>query len=428
LVSDNQDTPAREASNEMRTAPARSGLGAPAADLRARSPVGTRPGTPGSMRDVNRTLVLSAVQRLGPLSRAELVRLTSISGPTISAIALELITDGLVCEVGEGVSGGGRRPRLLSIDDAVAFVGCDLSSARTVRLVLVNLARAMSDPQDVKYGAREATPEGIADKVADYVEEVSARRPELRIRGIGVGAPGVTDSGAGIIRWTPTLAWREVPFAHILRTRIGLPVVVDNDVNLALLGEIDQGAAQDARHAVLIAFSEGIGGAVLLDGNLYRGRAAAGEVGALVTGPTREDEDLQQFGFTERRIADVLLDECQRRDIATDGLEREIAMLAGRLTQGGVMRLSARGRRKLTGLVSAAVASVAAVLDPETIVLSGWVERLGSEWLGDLQAAVAKLLPGPPPIRFSELNSRAVLVGAGLSASRLALEETHLVG
>lgn len=390
--------------------------------------LGARPGTPESMRDVNRTLVLSAIQRRGPISRAELVRLTSISGPTVSAIVAQLIADRLIREAGEGESGGGRPPRLLAIDESVAFVGCDLSSARAVRLALVNLGYEMFGAEDVKYTSRSATPARIAQRVADYIAKMAARHSALQIRGIGVGAPGVTESATGTIRWTPTLAWRDVPFADILSDRTGLAVVVENDVNLALLAEVNQGAAQDAQHAVLIAFSEGIGGAVLVDGNLYRGRAAAGEIGALVTGRPRRDDDLQQFGFTEQRLADVLLEECERRRIATTGLGRELAMLAGRLSDGGVLQLSARPRRQLMEFVSAAVSSVAAILDPETIVLSGWVERLGPAWLEDLQAAVQKLVPTPPPIRFSELNSRAVLIGAGLMVSRVAIEETHLIG
>ncbi len=125
--------------------------------------------------------------------------------------------------------------------------------------------------------------------VYDLIDELlKAPRPEgQRIRGIGIGAPGVTRSPDGIVEWAPSLGWRELPLKEILEERYQLPVFVENDVNLAALGEYGFGSSKGAASLVCIAIGTGIGSGIVLNRAIYRGfHQAAGEIGYLL--PDRE--------------------------------------------------------------------------------------------------------------------------------------------
>lgn len=382
-------------------------------------------GDPSAMRSVNRTLVVDAIRRHAPLARADIARLTSISPPSISAIVEALIHDGLVEETGERPSDIGRPGRLLAFSERVAYVGCDLSEAGVARIGVINLAGTLTEPSCLPLPA--SAPEEIAEAVVSQLHSMQAGGGTV-FQGVGVGVPGTTDAASGFVHWAPALGWESVPFGEILARRLGAPVCVDNDVNLALIGEVERGAASDARHAVLLAFADGVGGALLIDGRLYRGRESAGEVGYLVTDASRAAGDFRSFGFLERQIFEIVAAECRRRRRPPDGHGRRTAALSRALAEpDGSLQLSRRGYRELLTTVAGALASVSALLDPEVVLLAGWVEQLGSELLIDLEAAVSQLVPHAPAIRFSALDSSAVAIGAALSARRIGLEAVHLV-
>jgi glucokinase len=389
----------------------------------------SRLGRPSTMRVVNRTIVADAIREHAPLSRADVARLTAISAPTVSAIVAELIRDGLVRELSEEPSQIGRPPRLLVFNENAFYIGCDLSISKTVRIGLVSANDKVSDVQALKYEVSSPKAEYIADLIAGYVHELTHQRSHVRLLGLGVGAPGVTDIEAGLVRWAPTLGWREVPFTDLLSARLDIPVIVDNDVNLALIGEVNQGAARRAQHAIFVAFSDGVGGAVLMDGRLYRGRGEAGEVGYMVTDTFGPRDDLRSFGSTERRIFRLLANECTRVGISTDGLEWQTATVANLLVANdGNLRLTQDTRAALIDTIAAALASMTALLNPEVVVLAGWIEHLGYELLLELETKLQRLVPTTPTLRFSELGLTATIVGSAISIRHASTESTHIMG
>ena len=119
------------------------------------------------------------------------------------------------------------------------------------------------------------------DIMVDAVEEVRAMAPD--VEAVGFGLPALVESATGVARWSTHLPLADVPFRSLMSERLGLPVHVDNDVNAALLAEHRHGAARGASHAVMVALGTGIGGALLLDGRLYRGASGlGGELGHVV--------------------------------------------------------------------------------------------------------------------------------------------------
>lgn len=384
-------------------------------------------GRPQTLRVINRTTILDALRHNAPVSRAELARLTSISAPTVSSIVETITAEGLVHEVGPGETATGRRPRLLALNPNAVHVGVDLSTSGTVRIGLVGLGDELVRVDDLDYERGEASADAVTELIGGYIRSL-ALDGVLQVLGIGAGAPGVTDIETGVVHWAPALGWREVPLAETVRAHTDLPVFIDNDVNLALIGEVNQGAALQARHALFVLFREGVGGAVLADGRLYRGRGGAGEVGYLVSGPVERGADLRVFGYTEDRLLNLLADQCKRRGIGIRGHARHAEILAGLLIdEQGALRLDEDLHAALVEVVAAALASAAALLDPEAIVLAGWIEALGATILDELGEDVARLAPAPMTLRFSELGPNSVIVGAGLEARRVSTESAVVV-
>ncbi len=119
------------------------------------------------------------------------------------------------------------------------------------------------------------------DIFVESVEEVRAAAPE--VAAVGFGIPALVEWDTGVSRWSTHLPLEDVRFRDLMSERLGLPVVVDNDANAALLAEARFGAARDVSHAVLVALGTGIGSGLLLDGKIYRGaRGFAAELGHMV--------------------------------------------------------------------------------------------------------------------------------------------------
>jgi predicted NBD/HSP70 family sugar kinase len=385
-------------------------------------------GAPSTIRLLNRTMVFEAIRSNAPVSRAQIARLTSISAPTVSSIVSDLLDDGYVRELPGGSSDGGRPPRLLVFSEDVAYVGCDLSTSNAIRVGFVNLSDEVTSARSLEYHGESPDPEYVIELLAGEVQSwLRERGAGGRIRGVGVGAPGATDVAAGVVHWAPNLGWREVPLAELVSRRLNVPTVVDNDVNLALVGEVNQGVASQAKHAALVSFRDGVGGAVLIDGRLYRGRGDAGEVGYMVT-RWPGVEPVHRFGSTERQIAELLADECESRGFDMSSRRQETtALISTLLTDEGDLVLRSSTKRALIKAVASLLASIVALLDPEVIVLSGWIENLPEPDLAELEEAIDRLVPSAPPLRVSELGFTATIAGAGISAHRASAELASLV-
>jgi predicted NBD/HSP70 family sugar kinase len=385
-------------------------------------------GTASTLRLLNRTVVFEAIRSQAPVSRAEIARLTSISAPTVSSIVSDLLQEGYVRELPPASSDGGRPPRLLAFSEDIAYVGCDLSTANTMRVGFVNLSDEVTSARSIDYHRDSPDPEHLVELLAAEAETwMREHSDEGRINGIGVGVPGATDLTTGVVQWAPNLGWREVPLTELISRRLGVPSLVDNDVNLALVGEVNRGAATQARHAALVSFRDGVGGAILVDGRLYRGRGDAGEVGYMVTG-TPQARRVHSFGSTERRIAELLAADCEALGHDVSSLWQETTALVSRLlSDHGELVLRRRTNEELIAVIASLLASIVALLAPEVIVLSGWIENLPKAVLGELEDALDCLVPRVPPLRLSELGFTATITGAAISAHRASTELASVI-
>ena len=236
-----------------------------------------------TIRDINRQIVLNYVREREPISRAEIARETALQRSTISTIVEALKGDGLIEEIGEGESTGGRRPTMLRLRMAGPIaIGVAIRPTRTV-VATSNLAGRVLDQEEFP---SDPDPEQALQRIITSVRKFS-ERSRSSIEAVGVTVPGLVDPAAGHAIYVPYFKWRDLPIERTIAAATGLPVTIDNDANSVALAELWFGRPEvtDARDFILILVGQGVGTGIIIDGQLYRGeRGAAGEFGHMIVG------------------------------------------------------------------------------------------------------------------------------------------------
>lgn len=246
---------------------------------------------------------------------------------------------------------------------------------------------------------------------ADLLER--ARRAGRPAAGLGVGAPGLTRPDGTIIA-AGALDWKDVPLGPLVQRRIGVPVRIENDVNLAALGELAFGAGKGMRSLFMMAIGTGIGGAVVIDGRLWRGgRFAAGEVGHLVPGPQFLEWKNSAIGAFESHASGTGIHQAALRAAEEIG-DGNVAELKGERLFAAAQRGSLPARRAVdqaVALWSVAIAAAQTILDPDLVVISGGVAASAAPFLPGIAERLGQMLPMAPRIAVSTLGYRAAVLG-----------------
>jgi glucokinase-like ROK family protein len=336
----------------------------------------------------------------------------------------ELIEENLVLEIGTDNSTGGRRPTLLEFNYAAnAIIGIDMGGTQIVGVLADlggNIIQKASLPSFSGKGQKDSL-----EQLTKVIEQLlsNPRLEDQELRGIGIGAPSITLHQEGIVVWAPSLGWRNLPLKKILEDRFQVPVFVENDVNLAALGESWYGTGKGIHNLVCISIGTGIGAGIIIGGKLYRGYSeAAGEVGYLVPDSSYLGKRYEHFGCIETLSAGPGI---VRRALAAmeEGRETILRELVGgdlkALTAEKVFEAARRGDPLAQEVVdetidylSIIVASVAAILNPELIVLGGGIARSADLLIEPIRQRVEGVVPMMPPIKASELGENAAVMGA----------------
>jgi predicted NBD/HSP70 family sugar kinase len=392
--------------------------------------------SPSLLRRLNSTLILDTIRRDGPISRAALARATGLSKPTVNQVAELLLEQGFVEEatdVGEAPRRPGPRARQLRFRADIGHVlGVDVGADKTVALVADLSGRIVATQRREASGSagRAAVLRVVEAAVHDALAQAGLG-PEA-VRMAGVGTPGVVDPVSGRISLAPQIAgWDGLDLAAQLERRLGCPVIADNEARLSLLAECWRGAARDLHHVAYVQVGIGIGGALLINGQLYRGKSgAAGEISYLLDVEEPEDDSpgATPTGPFERAAGGRAYARLGAAAAARPGgaVLRELADGdPGAVSARTVFAAAARGDAaaaaivaELTARLGRGVANVATVVDPDLVVLGGGIANAGHALLEPVERAVRAAVPFPPPVVLSELGDD----GAALGALRGALD------
>jgi predicted NBD/HSP70 family sugar kinase len=224
--------------------------------------------------------VLNYVREREPISRAEISRETNLQRSTISAIVESLKIEGLVEEIGEGESTGGRRPTLLRLHTKEPIaLGVSITPTCTTIATSDLAGRVISQREFFT----DPNPTKTFDEVIKTLREFLLQNHG--VEGAGVSLPGLVDPTTGTLVYVPYFQWRNLPVGEMIKSAIGLPVIIDNDANAVALAELWFGRPEvtDARDFILVLVAEGVGTGIVFDGQIYRGQCgAAGEFGHMI--------------------------------------------------------------------------------------------------------------------------------------------------
>ena len=375
------------------------------------------------MRHINARELFWLLRANSPCSRADLVRLSGLSAPTVSATVEHLEKRGLVTTLGLGASAGGRPPGLLSLNPECAYVaGLEITSS-DIRVALADLEGNRVGKWTSRLPSRE-TPEKVVEALAHGVDKVLMRHsiPRNKLYSVCAAVPGITDLRAGNVVSAPHLqAWENVPLKRLLEETLGVSAVIENDVNLSALGERMEGAARGYDDFVFLWVGNGVGAGIFVDGKLHRGAiGSAGEIGYMrVPGAPRGKLSIHTTGSLEDAVGQKGIEAAWRRMHPLEGNGREkpitAAEILARAAAGdpGAVQI----RDHTAAVLSDAIVNISVLLDPSMIVLGGEIGRSD-----ELFGAVLKRVQQNDFARFvlvaSHLGKDAALTGA----VKLALE------
>ena len=256
-------------------------------------------------RQFSQRAVMEAVLQRGPISRASIAKQTGLSKQTISEIMRHLEDAGWVVETGRTAGHVGRSAVTYEVVPDAAFVAAVDLGGTKVRIGLSDLRGAI-----VGEAAELTRPEGgqaVVDQIARLCRETAAAAGVAgeRIRIAVAGVPGAPDPATGRVRLAPNIpGFDRMDVATALEAALGCDVLLENDVNLAVQGEAWQGAGQGLDNLAFIALGTGIGGGLVVGGELVRGADnAAGELGFLPFGADPFEAESLRTGAFERLVA-----------------------------------------------------------------------------------------------------------------------------
>lgn len=331
-----------------------------------------RTGSKHLIREINQAIVLNAIRTHGALSRTEIAQMSNLGLPTVSAITAELIDTGLIYQRATGASTGGRPRALLALNAQAGYVvGAKLTEDSAI-LVLTDLEATIVARSETPIAGR--TPAQIAGTLASAVATLRPAAADNPILGIGVGMAGVVDRRRGLVRHATYFGWRDLAFGDLLESRLGLPVVVDNDVNALAAAEQWFGAGRNVANFLVISLGRGIGMGMVLDGRLYRGAdGGAGEFGHMTVAP-----DGPQCACGKRGCLEALVSDPAIARQASALLHRPLtieAVIAGAQAGDALLRSLFVAAGQTLGM---AAANVVNVLNPGLIIVGGEGTRAGA--------------------------------------------------
>ncbi len=384
--------------------------------------------SPSTIRDINRSILLNLIRLHQPVSRARLAVMTGMFRSSISDIVKELVDAGLLVEKRATPEGRGRVPVLLSLNDrGFEVIGV---SVRFDQTTVAEAGLTGKTGATLSFPTPD-TPDELVAQLAAAAAKLSAgsgKQPSKSIQHIGVSVPGLVDANSGRVRWLPRLpSYSNFDLASAMKRALGAPVAVDNDANLGALAEVTIALSEhdSLRDFVFLDLgAEGVGGGVVLNGELYRGHDAtlAGEFGHMVIDANGLECSCGRRGCWEMYVSDRST--LRRYSEMTGVPAKSYGEFLHAVAEGNPLAHSCL--REVARFIAVGLTNIAYTLNPAAIVVSG---RIRDAWqavspvVEEAFAATRLLLP----VRKSRLTSEELfLQGAILLALSRAFSQPDI--
>ena len=378
-------------------------------------------GRPADLRHRNALTILRLLREAGSCSRADLVRASGLSAPTVTNVVGDLLAANLIKPLGEGESSGGRPPDMISFK---TDRGCLLAiqiAANYLLFLLTDLSGTEVDKAQISLAGETTTPENISNLIGAEVRRLLKKNRMTReqLLALVVAVPAIANVDEGLVISISTLQnWRNVPLRSLLGKVVDCPVIIENDTNLAALGEHHRGAALFHESFVLIVIGANVSAGIVLGGRIHHGAQwAAGEIGYLrLPQVARKHPALHEFGELEHVLTSSAI--AKSWQSASGSSSRHVGSDTRNVDARAVLDLAQSGDLSAKKIVQlrAAIASdiivnLSLILNPDLILLGG---EIGSHpaMLSSVQKQLQRSEFAIPEIGAAALGDSAVLWGA----------------
>lgn len=261
-------------------------------------------GRPSVLRHTNAHGILKLLRESGSCSRADLVRASGLSAPTVTNVVKDLLAADLIEPLGGGESSGGRPPDLIRFKaERGCLLGVEISAGK-IAFLLTDLNGSELDSRETRLAKRNTTPEAICDYIGEEIKALLRKHKKAneQLLALVVGVPAITNVEEGTVLSISTLeGWRSVPLRSMLGKIANCLVMIENDTNLAAQGEQYCGGAQLESNFVFINIGSNVGAGIFLNGRIHHGAQwSAGEIAYLrLPSISRRMPTIHQFGELE---------------------------------------------------------------------------------------------------------------------------------
>ncbi len=354
-----------------------------------------RTGDQALVREINLSIILNALRDHSPLSRAALASVTGLNKTTVSSLVQQLIDAHFISEIGVQKAeeiGTGRPGMLLELNPhAGCILGAEIG-VDFVSVVAVNFAVQLIWRREVHTDLRDGQ-EAILERTLELIREATEGIGDQcrEVLGLGLGVPGLVDVSSGTLLFAPNLRWRDVPLRKILQENFSFPIYVDNEANMATLGESYFGVARGAKSVLYVSAGVGLGGGIVLNSQVLPGAGGfAGEVGHMSMLPDGQLcncgnrgcwETLASQGSVFRRIKEaVAAGACTAlSDYAGGNLDALTIPMVVRAAEAGDA-VAIEALQETAVYLGIGLANLINALNPETVVFGG-ILSLASDFL-----------------------------------------------
>jgi len=378
-------------------------------------------GTPSLLRAINERSVLELIHRRGPLSRAQVARVSGLSKPTVSLALSGLLEAQLVREVGRSRGDRGPSALLYQLNPTAGWVvGIDVGR-NWVRAAIADIAGHVVARRDER--ARVSSARSLIGQIGSIAHRLAGEAGVdwSQVTHAALGSPGVFDPVHGYVAMAPNLpGWGRHGLVEAVREQLGTNVTFENDVNLAALAERAHGLGRNLANFAFLSVGTGIGLALVIDGQLRRGaHGAAGEIAYLPIGPAdpRDPANRRRGAFEETTAAAGIVRQAKALGMRSPLSAETIFTAARRGNRTAIKVVQTEAAR-----LALAIATITPVLDPEIVILGGGVGRNGDLLLEPIERELRQLMPFKPRVAVSALGDDAVLQGAVAIALEAARE------
>lgn len=313
------------------------------------------------------------------------------------------------------------------------YIGVDIGGTN-IAAGVVNYNGKILTKKSIPTGAERETEEIVNDLISlinDLINEISDKEQKqgYKIKGIGLGIPGVADKEGNIISCV-NLGWENIPMAKVLEEEFQLPVYLDNDASVATLAEYEAGVLKDTTNSLMLTLGTGIGGGIIINGTLFNGSHGAGsEIGHMVVGENFYNCGCGKNGCLETfssatgliRYTKKLIEEGNIDTNILNVINNDISLLDAKVIVDSAKKgdiLANKAIERLVKYLSIGITNLISIFDPEVIAIGGGLSKAGDYLIKKIKKEVEtmKLFKNVriSDIAVAKLENDAGIIGAGM--------------